>query len=135
MESEISYSPEQKRTALTKKEKREIGNRVAQKRIEKKYSQEKFAEALGMTRTAIGKIERGETMPKADTLLAITELLGISSDWILKGDRVPNNAGTHNDIEAQDLLVLLAKMNRLSQADRAVVISTLNTLCDGLIRK
>ena len=132
MESEISYSSEQRGTTLTKKKKREIGNRIAQKRIEKKYSQEKFADALGMTRTAVGKIERGETAPKADTLMAITELLGTSSDWILKGD---GNAGAPNCTEAQDLLALLTKIYKLSRADRVVVISTLNTLCEGLIRK
>ena len=115
---------------LTKK--REIGKRIAQKRVEKHYSQEKFADALNLTRTAIRKIERGETSPKTDTLLAITEILGVSADWIIKGvdTHQCNEAATN---KSSELGLLLVKINKLSHEKQAIIFSTMNTLCDGLI--
>ena len=35
----------------------------------------------------------------------------------------------------QNLLGLLTKLNQLSEGEQAIATDTLNTLCDGLIRK
>ena len=115
---------------MTRAEKQEIGNRIAQRRIEKNYSQEKFADALNLTRAAIGKIERGEVLPKLETLLAIADFLEVSADWIIRGDE-----STVISNIPQNLLGLLTKLNQLSEGEQAIAIDTLNTLCDGLIRK
>ena len=61
--------------ALTDEEMRNIGERIARKRGAIGLSQEQFAEALGLSRAAVGKIERGESAPKADTLIAICRVV------------------------------------------------------------
>ena len=41
-----------------------VGQRIAVRRIDAGYSQEKFAEMVGISKTALGKIERGDSAPK-----------------------------------------------------------------------
>lgn len=69
------------------KDPREIGLRVARRRLQKGLSQECLAEKLHMTRTSIGKLERGESMPRLFTLLALSKVLDVSPEWLLTGKR------------------------------------------------
>ena len=42
------------------------------------YTQETLAEALGVSRQAVGKWEAGQALPEAATLLTLADLLGCS---------------------------------------------------------
>lgn len=48
------------------------------------YTQETLAEALGVSRQAVGKWENGQTMPEATTLLTLAGLLGCSLDALMR---------------------------------------------------
>lgn len=48
------------------------------------YTQETLAEALGVSRQAVGKWESGQGMPEAATLLILAELLGCSQDQLMR---------------------------------------------------
>ncbi len=65
----------------------EIGLRVARTRLQKGLSQESLAEKIHITRTSIGKLERGESMPRLNTLLALSKVLDISPEWLLTGKK------------------------------------------------
>ncbi len=57
---------------------RKIGARIRQARKEKGYSQERLAELCGISDTYLGRLERGEKQPSLDTLVRLTECLGVS---------------------------------------------------------
>ncbi len=48
------------------------------------YTQEGLAEALGVSRQAVGKWEAGQTLPEAATLLELAELLDCSLDQLMR---------------------------------------------------
>ncbi len=48
------------------------------------YTQEGLAEALGVSRQAVGKWESGQSLPEAATLLELAELLGCSLDQLMR---------------------------------------------------
>lgn len=48
------------------------------------YTQESLAEALGVSRQAVGKWESGQGLPEAATLLALADLLGCSLDQLMR---------------------------------------------------
>ena len=48
------------------------------------YTQETLAEALGVSRQAVGKWESGQGMPEAATLLTLAELLNCSLDQLMR---------------------------------------------------
>lgn len=48
------------------------------------YTQETLAEALGVSRQAVGKWEGGQGLPEAATLLTLADLLGCSLDQLMR---------------------------------------------------
>lgn len=60
-----------------------IGKRIKEKRLEKSWSQEEFAEKVGLSTGYISMIERGEKIPKLDTFIRIANVLNVNSDELL----------------------------------------------------
>jgi len=50
-----------------------------------KMNQAQLGRLLGVTQTTVSKYEKGETLPTLDVLLKLSEIGGVSVDWILKG--------------------------------------------------
>lgn len=61
-------------------------DRIKAVREDMKYSQEKFGEKLGVTKSAISKIEKGERLPSTQLLLAISREYGINEEWLNTGE-------------------------------------------------
>lgn len=57
-------------------------------------SQEQFAEKLCISRQAVSKWESGQSMPDLDKIIAMSDLFGVSTDYLLKDtspeDDIPN---------------------------------------------
>ena len=62
-----------------------LGQRMRDLREKKGISQEDFAEACGLHRTAVGLLERGKSIPRLDTLLIISQGLGVTVSKLLQG--------------------------------------------------
>jgi transcriptional regulator with XRE-family HTH domain len=62
-----------------------LGNRLRGLRAEQGFSQEAFADACGLHRTAMSLIERGKRVPSLRTLLTISQGFGISLSELLEG--------------------------------------------------
>ena len=60
-----------------------IGKRIRTCREEKGWSQEIFAEKIGLSVTYTGMIERGEKVPKLETFIRIANALEVSADLLL----------------------------------------------------
>lgn len=62
---------------------RNLGSRIRAVRLEKKLTQERLAEAVGVGVTHISHIETGNSIPSLQVMLDIINALGCSADELL----------------------------------------------------
>ena len=62
-----------------------IGNRIGEERRKKNLSQEYIAESLGVSRQAVSKWETDQSSPDTANLIALSELLGVSVEYLATG--------------------------------------------------
>ena len=62
------------------------GKRLKALRKQAEKTQEQIAEAVGLEPGTISRIERGVKGMSIDSLLMFSEIYGVSTDYILKGD-------------------------------------------------
>lgn len=70
---------------MTSAELQEIGLRIATRRKELGFTQEKVADLMDVSIQMVSNLERGNKAIKIDNLIKISEILGISTDYILTG--------------------------------------------------
>ena len=63
----------------------ELGERIAEKRNEKDYSQQELAGMLGISQTLLAKIETGSRRIQVDTLADIAKALDTDCDYLVRG--------------------------------------------------
>ena len=63
---------------------KEVGSRIRYRRTGMLLTQAQLAERIDRSITFVGHIERGTRKMSLETLLAISEALNISTDYILK---------------------------------------------------
>lgn len=63
-----------------------FGEKLKALRKEKGYSQEEFAEVLFVSRQAVSKWESDRGMPEVNTLIQISNMFGVTLDYLLKGE-------------------------------------------------
>ncbi len=64
-----------------------IGERIRIAREDKKLTQEKFAECIGISTTSLSNIEQGKTSTNVKNLLTIAKVLDISIDVLLSEEK------------------------------------------------
>jgi transcriptional regulator with XRE-family HTH domain len=73
----------------------EIGARIAQARIGSGWTNvTRFAAKIGTDRNSVGRWERGEVLPDALSIEAVSRVTRRSADWILRGEASPEWAET-----------------------------------------
>lgn len=68
---------------MNEEEKKLMGMRIKQCRIEKKLSQERLAELLDMKRTNIANYEAGRVIPPGNVLRDLADIFTVSTDYLL----------------------------------------------------
>lgn len=63
------------------------------------YTQETLAEALGVSRQAVGKWESGQGLPEAATLLDLSDLLGCTLDQLMREELDAAALGSPDQVE------------------------------------
>ena len=58
---------------------------IKELRKERKLTQETFAEAIGMTVSAVSKMEIGNRVPSVDTFVLLSEFFGVTLDYMVLG--------------------------------------------------
>lgn len=91
---------------MTSVDLQEIGNRITQRRKELGFTQEKVADLMDVSIQMVSNLERGNKAIKIENLIKISEILGISTDYILTGKHTLND---HN--------IMLLKLTKLSEDD------------------
>lgn len=97
-----------------------IGKRIRFYREAKKWSQEVFAEKLGLSLTYIGMIERGEKVPKLDTFIKIANTLEVSADLLLADVLI-----TGYSVKSSEMT---KKLEQLSPLERERIYDVVDTL-------
>ena len=97
-----------------------IGFNIRDARRQKGWTQEQFAEKLGLSVSYIGLIERGVKLPKFETFIKMINLLDASADVILS--RVTNIGYTIRTSEYLD------KISKLPKAEQERIFEILEVL-------
>ena len=61
-----------------------FGERLQALRQRAGMSQDQLAERLGVSRQAVSRWERDETMPETDKVIAMADLFGVTTDYLLR---------------------------------------------------
>lgn len=69
-----------------------LGQRIREERIKLHLTQAQLAEAVDISDTYMGAIERGERCVTLDTLVRIVERLGVTVDYLLSDSVADNDA-------------------------------------------
>ena len=85
------------------------GKRLKELRKQAEKTQEQVAEAVGLEPGTISRIERGAKGMSIDSLLMFSEIYGVSTDYILKGDETM----TPSDALLEELEALVQKYKSL----------------------
>ena len=83
-----------------------IGKFIAECRKQKNLTQMQLAEKLGITDKAISKWERGIAMPDTSIMLELCDILGISVNELLSGEKISME---NNNQKNEQLLLEMAK--------------------------
>ena len=83
-----------------------IGKFIAECRKKKNLTQAQLAEKLNITDRAISKWETGKTMPDSDIMLDLCDILEISADELLCGEKID---AAHKNEQSNELIVQMAK--------------------------
>ena len=61
-----------------------LGEKIYRLRVERGLSQEAFGEMLNVSRQSVSKWETDQSLPEVDKIVAISEMFGVSTDYLLK---------------------------------------------------
>lgn len=101
-----------------------FSERLRQLRTQRKLTQGRMAEILGVSLRMYCRWEAGEAMPYADTLVKIADALGVSSDELLGRQEIRSEGRIHN----VELHRLYQQVDLLSDEDQQALIILLDSL-------
>ncbi|HBV95644.1 MAG TPA: hypothetical protein DEF36_01140 [Desulfotomaculum sp.] len=101
-----------------------LGERLKKSRQEKGLTQVEAARALGITNTALSNYERGERDPDTSLLKRLSELYGVTADYLL-GNADPQEFDLMDILENKDINITIGKRN-LSWDERVNIIEMLS---------
>ena len=112
-----------------------IGKFIAECRKEKGLTQMQLSEKLGITDKAVSKWERGIAMPDTSIMLELCDILGISVNELLNGEKINME---NNDQKNKQLLLEMAneleKKNKMIwSAMWTIMIISITCLIAGLL--
>ena len=100
-----------------------IGERILNLRKKSGLSQEELAEKLGVSRQSVSKWETGNVMPDIDKAVAMCELFGVSTDYLLKGKEDHTGAVYNNVVEEE----IIGEIDREEEEVPAQTLAPKNT--------
>ena len=89
LERIVTADPELREEYETLRQRRAIVGQLRALREEKSWTQQELADAVGVPRSAIARLESAEHSPRLETLHAVARVLGYDVDVRFKRRRVP----------------------------------------------
>lgn len=102
--------------------------RLRQLRMAKGLAQGDIAKLLGIHKINYGRYERGESKPTTDTLSKLSDVFGVSTDYLLEGEKT--DAAVAN-LEDADLLRMFVEIEKFSPKNK----EAMKIVIDALIVK
>lgn len=96
----------------------EIGKFIAKCRKEKKLTQAQLAEKLNLTDRAVSKWETGKSMPDSSIMLELCEILGITVNELLSGEKIDVE---HYEKKADENLIALKRKDENNVAKNVII--------------
>lgn len=87
-----------------------IGKRIQIRRKQQGYTQEQLAEMMNVSIQMVSNLERGNKAIRIDNLINLSQILDISTDYILTGKET-----------AEDLGAVTSRLARLPAKDRKMI--------------
>ena len=110
-----------------------IGKFIAECRKQKDLTQMQLAEKLGITDKAISKWERGIAMPDSSIMLELCEILSISVNELLRGEKINMESEQKNEQLLLEMAKELEQKNKTIWASMWVImIVSLTALLAGI---
>ena len=111
-----------------------IGKFIAACRKQKNLTQMQLSEKLGVTDKAISKWERGISMPDSSIMLELCDILSISVNELLSGEKISmENNNQKNEQLLLDMAKELEKKNQIIWASMwAIMIISITALFAGI---
>ena len=112
----------------------EIGKFIAKCRKEKKLTQAQLAEKLNITDRAVSKWETGKSMPDSSIMLELCEILGITVNELLSGEKIDMENYEKYEKKVDENLIALKRKDE-NNMTKNVIISILFsiTLLTGIM--
>ena len=89
----------------------DLGKKIREARLQKKYTQQKLAEEAGIGEMYLGEIERGTKMPSLRIFIKLIEALDVSADYVLR-DELPSGEHFIYDEITEKLRVLTPRQRK-----------------------
>lgn len=102
-----------------------IGTRIALLRRERGLTQSALAKRLAVSASAVGMYEQGRREPSGEILVAMAELFGVSTDFLLRGESLPEDTSALRSLLAR----AQAELN-LPEKTAALLLSVILSLTD-----
>ena len=112
-------------TALLK----DVGTKVAMMRLARNFSQEELAARIGISRNALGSIERGESEMKISTLISVCKILNVTPNEMLPAHL--SKAAT----DFPELNAIAEKLREMSPYQRSLFFTIANLVLAGIMAK
>ena len=111
-----------------------IGRFIAVRRKRANLTQLQLADRLGITDKAVSKWERGITMPDTSIMLELCDILGISVNELLSGEKINmENSSQKNEQLLFDMAKELEKKNKTIWSSMwAIMIVSMTALIAGI---
>ena len=110
-----------------------IGKFIAECRKTKNLTQMQLAEKLGITDKAISKWERGIAMPDSSTMLELCDILGISVNELLSGEKISMENNQKNEQLLLDMAKELERKNKIIWTSMwAIMVMSMIALFAGI---
>lgn len=81
-----------------------LGEKIYRLRTEQGFSQETFGEKLGVSRQSVSKWETDQSVPELDKIVAISEMFGVSTDYLLKDTEETHGTADEAQPQAGELV-------------------------------
>lgn len=80
-----------------------LGEKIYRLRTESGLSQESFGDSLGVSRQSVSKWETGQSVPELEKIVAISNLFGVTTDYLLR-DELEGVDWGDSQAEPQDMM-------------------------------
>ena len=77
-----------------------LADKITEERKKNGWSQEELANQLGVSRQAVSKWESAGAVPDLQRILQMSELFGVSTDYLLKDEMKAENIPCHESTES-----------------------------------